>query len=233
MVASSDFVGMHPQLRQVPPSSALSTSTTSAPRCAPRSAATSPAGPPPSTTTRVLTAATSATLGAARGAIAGAAPVAPSSSGHRRGERPDAAVGRLAGPPVAGVRPAPLTARWAWRRAQPRPACRSRAGQVRLDRGRGQERRAQDALLLDDVGAVVPLGGRGPARPADVLPAHLVGTVPADAALHVRPGAHVLRLLLDPEGLLQVGVDAEQLQDLGRAGAGRGGPPGRSARSSA
>ena len=53
--ASSDLVGMQPQLRHVPPSSARSMSTVSAPSCAARRAATSPAGPPPSTTTRGLT----------------------------------------------------------------------------------------------------------------------------------------------------------------------------------
>jgi len=50
-VAIIAFVGIHPQLRQTPPSRSFSMHATLAPSCAARIAATYPPGPPPSTAT--------------------------------------------------------------------------------------------------------------------------------------------------------------------------------------
>src|SRR3954454_6419429 len=76
------------------------------------------------------------------------------------------------------------------------------------------ERREDDALLLEPVGRRVALRRRGAWRAADVAEVDSLRDELGHAAEHDAPRAHVLRLLLDPEDLLQVRILGEQGCDL-------------------
>src|SRR5690606_38145198 len=89
----------------------------------------------------------------------------------------------------------------------------SRAG-ARLRGGRRTgERLLDDARLLCLVGDEVPLGRRGALGASDVAHLVLAGEL-AQVRLYEAPGAHVLRLLLDPDDLLPAGVERERLLEL-------------------
>src|SRR5438105_6868479 len=57
-------------------------------------------------------------------------------------------------------------------------------------------------------------GRAGAARPADVIPADVVRPADADLPLQVVPGAHVRRLLLHPEALLQLWISLDGGEDV-------------------
>src|SRR5215217_46875 len=82
------------------------------------------------------------------------------------------------------------------------PAC---AARWQLARERGED----DALLLGAVGRGIALAGTGALRPPGVSELQALGEDLREAAEHDLPGAHVLRLLLDPDDLLEVGVGAD------------------------
>src|SRR5690349_8779267 len=83
-------------------------------------------------------------------------------------------------------------------------------------RALARQGRQHDSLLLGAVCGGVALGGAGALGAADVaeLEARVLERV-GDAALHGVPGAHVARLLLDPDELLEVRVALDELAELG------------------
>src|SRR5205807_1845893 len=83
---------------------------------------------------------------------------------------------------------------------------RHRHGQV--------QRGADDPRLLLDVGDRIALARRCALGPPDVAEAQALGEHLQQARRHVRAGAHVARLLLDPDDLAQVGVAVDELEDL-------------------
>ena len=76
------------------------------------------------------------------------------------------------------------------------------------------ERGEHDALLLGAVRGRVALAGAGALGAADVAELDALGHELGHAARHHLPGAHVLRLLLDPDDLLEVRIAGDQLGDL-------------------
>src|SRR5687768_9068664 len=73
------------------------------------------------------------------------------------------------------------------------------------------ERRLDYLRVLLFVEARRALGRAGPGWLADVVDRHFAAGHLSEARFHERPGPHVLRLLLDPEDLTQVGVAFEHL----------------------
>src|SRR3954468_21072001 len=80
--------------------------------------------------------------------------------------------------------------------------------------GGGGERGEHDALLLARVGAGVALAGAGPGRAADVIECDTLGDDAGEATGHHLPAAHVARLLLNPDDLLQVRVGGDHVLQL-------------------
>src|SRR6266545_3775103 len=87
-------------------------------------------------------------------------------------------------------------------------------GRVDRDRDREIERGAHDAVLLDRVSRRIALARRGALGPADVPELQATREDVQQARGHVRAGAHVARLLLDPTDLAQVRVALDLLEDL-------------------
>src|SRR4051794_3735095 len=89
-----------------------------------------------------------------------------------------------------------------------------RLGGIQRHRDRQVERGAQDAVLLGGVRGRVALAGRRALGTADEAEVQVLRHDLHQAGEHVRAGAHVARLLLDPDDLAQVRVAADQLGDL-------------------
>src|SRR3989442_15912984 len=79
-----------------------------------------------------------------------------------------------------------------------------------------RQRLRDDPLLLDVVRGRISLARRGPVLPPDVVELHALRyQLPlAVAREHEAASAHVLRLLLHPDDLLEVRVALDQLDDL-------------------
>src|SRR4051812_22208432 len=77
------------------------------------------------------------------------------------------------------------------------------------------ERGPDDPVLLERVGGRVALARARALGPADVAELEVAREDVQQARRHVRAGAHVPRLLLDPQDLAQVRVARDLLQDLG------------------
>ena len=71
-----------------------------------------------------------------------------------------------------------------------------------------------DPRLLGDVGGRIALARRRALGPADVAELQPLGQDLHEAREHVRAGAHVARLLLRPDDLLEVRVALDELEDL-------------------
>src|SRR5215831_3157722 len=71
-----------------------------------------------------------------------------------------------------------------------------------------------DPLLLEAMGRRVALGRGRARRAADVAEVDALGNQLGHPAEHHAPRAHVLRLLLDPEDLLQVRILGDEAGDL-------------------
>src|SRR3954447_12755445 len=119
--------------------------------------------------------------------------VPPSDTTHARGLRPGS---RLAGAPAGGL------------------ALARRLGRVDRDGDREVQRGADDPVLLHRVRGRVALARRRALGPADVAELERGGEHLEQARGHVRAGAHVARLLLDPDDLAQVRVARDLLLDL-------------------
>src|SRR4051794_7131197 len=78
----------------------------------------------------------------------------------------------------------------------------------------GGEGGEDDALLLAGMGGRVALAGAGALGPADVAERDPLRKQAPEAAGHDLPGAHVPRLLLAPDDLLQVRVAGDQRRQL-------------------
>src|SRR3954452_10064249 len=89
-----------------------------------------------------------------------------------------------------------------------------RLGGIQRHRDRQVERGAQDAVLLGGVRGRVALAGRRALGTADEPEVQVLRHDLHQPGEHVRAGAHVARLLLDPDDLAQVRVAADQLGDL-------------------
>src|SRR4051794_29543593 len=76
------------------------------------------------------------------------------------------------------------------------------------------QRGLHDAALLLRVRGRVALGRRGALGPADVAELQLARQDLHEARGHVRAGAHVARLLLQPDDFSEVRVAGDELEDL-------------------
>src|SRR5439155_10647375 len=96
-------------------------------------------------------------------------------------------------------------------RAAPREASRRSAAQAPLAQGR-----ARDPVLLDAVRGRVALGGTGPPRASDVAKLDACRGL-LEPVANRAPRAHVLRLLLRPDDLLEARMGRDQRRGcLGR-----------------
>src|SRR3954451_12150666 len=114
----------------------------------------------------------------------------------------------------AGRPPAPRRRRRRRSCSDSRLALARRLRRLQRHRDRQVERGAQDAVLLGRVGGGIALARRRALGAADEAEVEVLRHDLHEAGEHVGAGAHVARLLLDPDDLAEVRVAADELRDL-------------------
>src|SRR3954451_11253339 len=116
--------------------------------------------------------------------------------------------------PAHAALPAQLPEFRTFGRTERRLALARRLPGIQRDGDREVEHGLDDARLLGDVGGRIALARARALGAADVAEAQPLGEDLHEPREHVRAGAHVARLLLDPDDLLEVRVGADDLVDL-------------------